>query len=315
MKPPRYAGWGPRAGAAMLDALMVFSIWLVLVIAGSIASLILGFGGLGAVSLLLLFVSGCLYYGATMTRAGDRNGQTLGKQASGLRVVRDDGRPVTLKTVATREVLLKGIVWYATFGVCWIIVQLWPLGEREKRSLHDLAVRTHVIDLAPPPKPQLAWTPAPPRLAPPLARHVYVAREIQVRIAQVDGPELAHDIDAIVRSLQACALRAQLLYDALVETPVATIERRLEQLRGSGKTDLLDALREQLIVQRRMQAQLERYLDELERVVVELDTIRGHLVSIRASTGIEGRLRLAEAVRELRDETSALAAGASHAYG
>ncbi len=34
-------------------------------------------------------------------------------------------------------------------------------------------------------------------------------------------------------------------------------------------------------MQRRMRAQLEHYMDEFERVVVELNTIRGHLVPTR----------------------------------
>ena len=46
----------------------------------------------------------------------------------------------------------------------------------------------------------------------------------------------------------------------------------------------IDALTHQLSVQRKMESQLARFYDEMERMVVELDTIRGSLVSVSAST-------------------------------
>jgi hypothetical protein len=64
-----------------------------------------------------------------------------------------------------------------------------------------------------------------------------------------------------------------------------------------------------------MESQLERYNDELERVVVELDTVRGSLLSVSASNDVGAQHRLAEEVRELRDEMSSIADGVSEAYG
>lgn len=126
---------------------------------------------------------------------------------------------------------------------------------------------------------------------------------------------LAEDIDAIVAALDASAKRAQMLWDALAETPGKHIERRIEQLRGIlGKSELLDALQSQHAVHRRMHVQLERSMDEFERVVVELNTIRGHLVSSEASYDSMNRERLAASVRTLRNETNALADGAFAAY-
>jgi hypothetical protein len=68
-------------------------------------------------------------------------------------------------------------------------------------------------------------------------------------------------------------------------------------------------------VQRRMQAQLERFGDEMERMVVELDTIRGSLVSVSASTDTGNQQRIASDVRSLRDQLDALASGMSEAFG
>ena len=75
------------------------------------------------------------------------------------------------------------------------------------------------------------------------------------------------------------------------------------------------ALREQLVVQRRMQEQLQRFDGEMERMVVELDTVRANLVSTAASGDAQNQERLAERVRSLRDEMSAVSEGMDAGYG
>jgi hypothetical protein len=52
----------------------------------------------------------------------------------------------------------------------------------------------------------------------------------------------------------------------------------------------------------------------MERMVVELDTIRGSLVSVSASTDAGNQQRIAGDVRSLRDELGALASGMSEAF-
>ena len=89
----RYASWGARAGALLLDGLII----------GVILVVVLGLldGALdlpGFVSWLMWLVVIGVYSGLTMTRSGERNGQTFGKQAAKIRVVRDDGKPITFKT-------------------------------------------------------------------------------------------------------------------------------------------------------------------------------------------------------------------------
>ena len=72
-----------------------------------------------------------------------------------------------------------------------------------------------------------------------------------------------------------------MLCEALAEKPVAAVEARLTELTGSGKLELIDALEEQLEVQRRLETQLGAFNDEMERIVVELETIRSSLVTSR----------------------------------
>ncbi len=114
---------------------------------------------------------------------------------------------------------------------------------------------------------------------------------------------------------ETSASRAQQLWDALSETSPESIDQRLRQLDGSGKHELIEALHQQRLVQQRMQDQLERYRDEFERVLAEMETIRGHLVSASASNDVDNRAQLTATVRALRDETHALADGTMAAYG
>ena len=160
-----------------------------------------------------------------------------------------------------------------------------------------------------------------PALAPPIARHVDAAQRTQARIeAAVQRAELpytavSHEVGSLVAELQRSALRAQLLYEALADTPVAAVEQRLASVGELEQPELSLALREQLIAQRRMQEQLQRYDGEMERMVVELDTIRANLVSTAASGDAQNQERLAERVRSLRDEMSAVSEGMDAGYG
>ncbi len=76
----------------------------------------------------------------------------------------------------------------------------------------------------------------------------------------------------------------------------------------------MEALKQQLVVAKRCEGQLQRYFDETERMVVELDTIRGQLISVSASSDASNQQRIAAEVRGLREEMSTLAQGMSEAF-
>lgn len=160
----------------------------------------------------------------------------------------------------------------------------------------------------------------PATLAPDVRRHLLAARAIEDRIrdaierAQLPYTEVSAEVDALVTLMDHSAGRAQLLYEALDESPPERVEARLGELYGSGKAELIDALVQQLTVQRKIESQLARFYDEMERMVVELDTIRGSLVSVSASTDAGNQQRIAGDVRSLRDELGALASGMSEAF-
>ena len=158
-------------------------------------------------------------------------------------------------------------------------------------------------------------------LAPPIAELLQAGRHREDRIrdaierAELPYDEVSREVDRFIRAMEDSARRAQLLYEALSESPPALVERRLSEVRGdASKAELVTALEGQLAVQKRMETQLQRFYDEMERVLVELDTVRGSLVSVSASTEAANQARLAGEVRALRDEVGAVAEGMSEAY-
>jgi uncharacterized RDD family membrane protein YckC len=318
------AGWGARVGAACIDLAIAWAVAFVAAIPFSqIDDPATTSDDISGLWWVLVVVPLCTaYYALTMRRAGKHNGQTWGKQAVGIRVVRDDGRPVGVSTVLLRDLLLKFVAGVIT-GVGWVVDSLWPLGERENRALHDLAASTHVVTTRPAvPRPPVA-APVPPvrrRLAPVIERHLVAARSAERRIhdaiarAQLPYAEVGREVDALLGVMERSADRAQLLYEGLETTPVAKVEARLGELAGTDKVELIGALEQQLTVQRRMQQQFGEFIDELERMVVELETIHGSLLNVSASTDASVQQQLADQVSALRDEMSAVASGMSAAF-
>ena len=153
-------------------------------------------------------------------------------------------------------------------------------------------------------------------LSEPIARLLSAGHQREARIrdaierAELPYDEVSAEVDRFIRAMEDGARRAQLLYEALAETPPAWVEKRLGEVRGDpSKAELTSALENQLAVLRRMETQLQRFYDEMERVLVELDTVRGNLVSVSASTEAANQDRLAGEVRSLREEVGAVAAG------
>lgn len=163
----------------------------------------------------------------------------------------------------------------------------------------------------------------PATLAPPIAGLLHGALQREGRIreavegAQLPYAEVLDEVERFVRAMEGTARRAQLLYDALAETPAAGVEARLAELNQANdpaRAELVAALTNQLKVQRRMEGQLQAFYDEMEKILVELDTVRGNLVSVSASTDAANQQQLASEVRGLREEVGALAEGMSEAY-
>jgi len=145
------ASWGSRVAATLIDWLIllvpavVLTIIVVAIAAGSdtgaIVTGILGF----LAYLVVLFI----YAPVLMARAGRSNGQTWGKQALGIRVVRDNGQAMSFGLAALREIAVKGLAVSIASSIIplipWLLDSLWPLWDDENRALHDMICSTHVV--------------------------------------------------------------------------------------------------------------------------------------------------------------------------
>lgn len=120
-----FAGWGERFLAALIDGLIL------------------------VVGIIGLFIGGYLILAYFMGREGPNNGQTPGKQALGITVVREDGQPWNFGTAFLREFVIKGLL-FGTVGsfFLWIptlLDGLWPLWDERKQALHDKLATSYVV--------------------------------------------------------------------------------------------------------------------------------------------------------------------------
>jgi uncharacterized RDD family membrane protein YckC len=153
---PVLAGWWRRVGAQLIDGLIITAgaaLLFVLITApfsiGFFASDEVGAVAIivGALlALLCVAVVALLYAPALMART---NGQTLGRKATDIRVIRTDGRPITFGFAMLREVVVKtllfGVVGGMTIGIAQLVDVLWPLWDEENRALHDFIVNTRTV--------------------------------------------------------------------------------------------------------------------------------------------------------------------------
>jgi uncharacterized RDD family membrane protein YckC len=176
---PDYGLWWRRVFAQLLDGLIIFALCLPFLILSvamivitasgvdtsderSLFTVFVGLGfGLLAIYLLILVIS-ALYAPILMARKSEHNGQTWGKQALGIRVIRDAERtPYGFGAAFVRQVLVIAVLfsWIPTIVAMIIfdhnaellgyipllIDSLWPLWDKQNRALHDMVVDSRVI--------------------------------------------------------------------------------------------------------------------------------------------------------------------------
>jgi uncharacterized RDD family membrane protein YckC len=141
-----YGGRWRRLIAAIIDGLIVYVVtWVV-------TTPVLGFGTMYEGSLarrtlanLIAAIVAFLYY---VLQHG-RWGQTPGKRAMSLRVVRaDDGGAISYGQAAWR-LLFEYLLSLATCGVGGLVDVAWILWDRRRQALHDKVARTVVVRAEP----------------------------------------------------------------------------------------------------------------------------------------------------------------------
>jgi uncharacterized RDD family membrane protein YckC len=167
------AHWWPRVWATLLDGLIISPVNIALALSFHLFTVThqLDANGTSVPRLqthpfvFLLFALVFVLYTVILTcRAGEHNGQTLGKQRLGLRIIRNDGKPVDIQTALVREGLVKtlpGVIGSvsALLSVATsffsLLDDLWPIPGKNNQAIHDLAAETHVVQT----KQQPAHTP------------------------------------------------------------------------------------------------------------------------------------------------------------
>jgi uncharacterized RDD family membrane protein YckC len=167
----RLAGIGSRALARMIDAVIQVAVTYLLLVVSFLAVLILSTTGVvspdGAIANTISIVTGAaglLGYPVvfeTLTR-----GRTPGKWIIGLRVVRDDGGPITFRHAMTRGLVGFAIEWPGVIGapLTWLATIWVMITSRLNKRLGDHVAGTVVIHERTP--AAWGWAPTmPPQLA------------------------------------------------------------------------------------------------------------------------------------------------------
>ena len=131
----RYASWGSRVGAYLLDVLII-AVPLIVVIGVAAAIDLWALVGIAYVATFVVpFVYFTYFHGAS--------GQTPGKRAVGIRVVGDEtGRSIGYGRAFGRYAIT---VVFSFFFVPLILDYLWPLWDSKNQALHDKVVGSVVV--------------------------------------------------------------------------------------------------------------------------------------------------------------------------
>lgn len=142
-----------RFGAVFIDGILL-----------GVAGAIVGVLAHSMTAYYAITTIGSLIYTVLMlSRSGEHNGQTLGKQWLNLRVVSTSGAPVSFATACRRELLGRFLPTVLTLGLYSLVDPLWALWDARKQTLHDKIGATYVFKaiVDPAQAPQLA-VPGPP---------------------------------------------------------------------------------------------------------------------------------------------------------
>ncbi len=141
--PFEYAGFGRRMGASIIDG------FILLIINLSIG-FSFGAGGIkngGIANLISLFIN----IGYTIFFWVKQNGQTLGKRAMAIRIIKENGQPPDISVAVIRYIgyMISSIVLFVGF--------IWVLFDSKKQGWHDKIAKTYVVKTGDKPKTWLVF--------------------------------------------------------------------------------------------------------------------------------------------------------------
>ncbi|MED4602230.1 RDD family protein [Paenibacillus validus] len=141
----RTAGLGSRTAAQLIDVLLLMLVFGAVCLLIGLALMVMGIGvndmpGEYALAFIIVF-SSVLSGGYFVLAEYYMNGQTVGKKQLGLRVIQENGQPVTFLSAIIRNFfrLIDFLPWLYFLGGLWIFFH--PMDKR----LGDLAAGTLVV--------------------------------------------------------------------------------------------------------------------------------------------------------------------------
>lgn len=137
----KYASFGKRVGAFLTDFMIIFALFVPLAgIALATNQQTTLNDSIRLITLLttLSLIVQAIYFAYFLTR---RDGQTVGKQIFGIRVVKRDGTALSLW-----EAILRTVIGYAFSNLVLGTGHLWMLSDKQSQTWHDMVADTIVVE-------------------------------------------------------------------------------------------------------------------------------------------------------------------------
>jgi uncharacterized RDD family membrane protein YckC len=137
-----YSGWWRRAGALLIDSILVsVGFFVVIGLAFAVTAVNEDVGVILLVLAILFGIVGSVFYWIYFT--GKAPGQTVGKKALGIRVRHaDQDRAIGYGASAGRYFITFA---FGIFYIPALLDYLWPLWDRRHQSLHDKVANSVVV--------------------------------------------------------------------------------------------------------------------------------------------------------------------------
>ncbi|WP_299532489.1 RDD family protein [uncultured Streptomyces sp.] len=133
---PELAHWGLRFAALLLDGLVICVGYIFIIIGAALSE---SSPGLGSVLAIIGFLA-MFGVGIWMIYQEGKTGQTLGKKALGIRLLREsDGRPLGFGMAFVRRIA------HALDSFACYLGWLWPLWDEKKQTFADKVCSTVVV--------------------------------------------------------------------------------------------------------------------------------------------------------------------------
>jgi uncharacterized RDD family membrane protein YckC len=137
-----YSGWWRRAGALLIDSILVSVVFFVAVgLAIAVTAVDENLGAVLVILAILFGIVGSIFYWIYFT--GKEPGQTVGKKALGIRVRHaDQDRAIGYGASAGRYFIT---FLFGIFYIPALLDYLWPLWDSRNQTLHDKVANSIVV--------------------------------------------------------------------------------------------------------------------------------------------------------------------------